>query len=143
MIVLPPPDQIGRVLAQTRTIAVVGLSPKKQRPSNRVARYLVAAGLTVIPVNPGQDRILGMACYPSLARIPGPVDLVDIFRASDRVLPVVQEAIDIGARAVWMQEGIVNEEAADLARRHGLEVIMDRCLMTDHRAWTAALGRTA
>ena len=138
MIVLPPPEPIGRVLELTRTIAVVGLSPKKQRPSNRVARYLVAAGLTVIPVNPGQDRILGMACYPSLARIPGSVDLVDIFRASDRVLPVVQEAIDIGARAVWMQEGIVNEEAADLAHRHGLQVIMDRCLMTDYQAWLAA-----
>ncbi len=138
MIVLPPPEPIAKVLEQTRTIAVVGLSPKQHRPSNRVARYLIAAGFTVIPVNPGQDQILDRVCYPSLTRIPVPVDLVDIFRASDRVLPVVQEAITVGVRGIWMQEGIVNEEAADLASRHGLRVIMDRCLMTDHQAWLAA-----
>jgi predicted CoA-binding protein len=121
---------------------VVGLSPKEHRPSNRVARYLIAAGFTVIPVNPGQERILGQTCYSNLAQVPVPVDLVDIFRASAHVLPIVEEAIAIGAKAVWMQKGIVNEEAATLARRHGLVVVMGRCLMVDHQAWQGINAKT-
>jgi len=124
--------KIRRILEDSKTIAVVGLSPKSQRPSHRVARYLLAAGYTIIPVNPGQDTILGLPCYPNLGAIPMPVDLVDIFRRPEAVLAVVEEAISIGSRFIWMQEGIVNDEAAAKAEAAGLEVIMDRCTMVDH-----------
>jgi predicted CoA-binding protein len=124
--------KIRRILEDSKTIAVVGLSPKPQRPSHLVARYLLAAGYTIIPVNPGQDIILGLPCYPNLRAIPMPVDLVDIFRRPEAVLPVVEEAIAIGSRFIWMQEGIVNDEAAAKAEAAGLEVIMDRCTMVDH-----------
>lgn len=124
--------KIRRILEDSKTIAVVGLSPKPQRPSHRVTRYLLAAGYTIIPVNPGQDTILGLPCYPNLRAIPMPVDLVDIFRRPEAVLPVVEEAIAIGSRFIWMQEGIVNDEAAAKAEAAGLEVIMDRCTMVDH-----------
>ncbi|OIP48860.1 MAG: CoA-binding protein [Deltaproteobacteria bacterium CG_4_10_14_3_um_filter_60_8] len=120
--------EIENLLANTRTIAVVGLSPKENRPSNLVARYLLDAGFIVIPVNPGQTEILGRPCYPDLRAIPTPVDLVDIFRRGEEVGPVVDEAIAMGAKAVWMQEGIVNEAAAAKARGAGLTVIMDRCI---------------
>ncbi len=129
--------QIQELLARTRTIAVVGLSPKESRPSNLVARYLLDAGFTIIPVNPGQTEILGLPCYPDLRAIPTPVDLVDIFRRSEEVGPVVDEAIAMGAKAVWMQEGVVNEAAAARARGAGLAVIMDRCLKVDHQALQA------
>jgi predicted CoA-binding protein len=125
--------QIRHLLATSRTIAVVGLSPKESRPSNMVARYLLSAGFRVIPVNPGQETILGLPCYPDLAAIPEPVDIVDIFRRADEVGPVVDEAIAMGAKAVWMQEGIVNEAAATTARMAGLTVVMDRCIKTDHQ----------
>ncbi|MFZ5775164.1 MAG: CoA-binding protein [Thermodesulfobacteriota bacterium] len=125
---------IRTLLAESRAIALVGLSPKESRPSNMVARYLLAAGYRVIPVNPGQNQILGLPCYPDLAAIPEPVDIVDIFRKPEDVLPIVEEAIRIGAKAVWMQEGIVHEEAADRARAAGLQVVMDRCIKTVHQA---------
>lgn len=124
-------ELIKELLATTRTIAVVGLSPKENRPSNLVARYLLDAGFTVLPVNPGQTEILGLPCYPDLRSIPTPVDLVDIFRRSDEVGPVVDEAIAIGAKAIWMQEGIVNEVAAAKASAAGLTVIMDRCIKVE------------
>ena len=123
---------IRNILKNTTTIAVVGLSPKPNRPSNQVAQYLKDAGYTIIPVNPGQDTLLGLPCYPSLQAIPGPVDMVDIFRRSEFVLPVVEEAIAIKAKIVWMQSGIINEAAARLAEEAGLTVIMDRCTMVDH-----------
>jgi len=123
---------VQHVLKNSKTIAVVGLSPKENRPSNEVARYLIAAGYEVIPVNPGQDQILGRRCYPNLSAIPVPVDIVDIFRRSEEVMSVVEEAIAIKAKAVWMQVGITNEAAADKARAAGLRVIMDRCIKTDH-----------
>ena len=116
-----------------KTIAVVGLSPKSDRPSNRIARYLLDQGFTVIPVNPGQTEILGQKCYDSLVAIGHPVDIVNIFRKSQDVPPVVAEAIAIGAKVIWMQEGVVNNEAAALAQAHGLAVVMDRCLMIEHR----------
>ncbi|MEW6594965.1 MAG: CoA-binding protein [Thermodesulfobacteriota bacterium] len=125
-------NQIRHLLATSRTVAVVGLSPKEARPSNMVARYLISAGFKVIPVNPGQETILGLPCYPDLASIPEPVDIVDIFRKADEVGPVVDEAVAIGARAVWMQEGVVNEAAAAKAKAAGLFVVMDRCIKTDH-----------
>jgi predicted CoA-binding protein len=124
--------KIRRILEESKTVAVVGLSPKPHRPSHRVAHYLMEAGYTIIPVNPGQDTILGLPCYPSLRAIPAPVDLVDIFRRPEAVLPVVEDAIAIGARFIWMQEGIVNEDAAAKAEAAGLMVIMDRCTMVDH-----------
>lgn len=113
-------------------IAAVGLSPKPERPSNMVARYLLDTGYTVIPVNPGQKEILGLPCYPNLASIPVPVDIVDIFRRPEHVPQIVDEAIAINAKVIWMQEGIVNEEAARKARDAGLTVIMDRCIKKDH-----------
>ena len=123
---------IRTILKNTTTIAVVGLSPKPGRPSNQVAQYLKDAGYTIIPVNPGQDNLLGLPCYPNLQAIPGPVDMVDIFRRAEFVLPIVEEAIAIKAKVVWMQSGIVNEAAARLAEEAGLVVIMDRCTMVDH-----------
>ncbi len=124
--------QVKEILSTTQTIAVVGLSPKENRPSNMVARYLKEHNFTIIPVNPAQQEILGETCYPTLSAIPKSVDLVNIFRRSDDIPPVVKEAIAIGAKAVWMQEGIVNEEAAQEAHAAGLKVIMDRCLKVDH-----------
>jgi hypothetical protein len=121
-------DILRRIFADMKTIAVVGLSPKENRPSNMVARYLMDAGYTIIPVNPGQEQILGLKCYPDLSAINQQVDVVDIFRRSDQVEPIVAEAISIGAKAVWMQEGVVNEQAASLAEKAGLKVIMDHCL---------------
>jgi predicted CoA-binding protein len=126
---MPPVDNI---LKATRSIAVVGLSPKENRPSHMVGRYLLNAGFTVYPVNPGVSEVLGQVSYPDLASIPGSVDVVDIFRRSEDVLPVVESAIAIGAKAVWMQQGIVNEEAASLAEEAGLQVVMDRCIKIDH-----------
>jgi hypothetical protein len=125
--------EISRLLKKYRNIAVVGLSPKNNRPSNQVAVYLLEAGYNIIPVNPGQAEVVGKKCYPDLESIPEPVDIVDIFRKTEDVLPVVESAIKIGAKVVWMQQGIVNEEAAALARKAGLLVIMDRCLQTDHQ----------
>lgn len=97
-----------------------------------VGKYLIDAGFTVYPVNPGVTSILGHTCYPDLASIPDPIDLVDIFRRSEDVLPVVEAAIAVGAKVVWMQQGIVNEEAAILAENAGLQVVMDRCIKIDH-----------
>ena len=133
MIQLPSLPEIRAILEEASTIAVVGLSPKPARPSNQVARYLLAAGYTVIPVNPGQTVILDQPCYPDLAAIGRPVDIVDIFRRADQVEAIVRQAIAISARVVWMQQGIVNEEAGQLAREAGLQVVMDRCLKVEHQ----------
>jgi hypothetical protein len=123
---------IRRILQDSKTIAVVGLSPKPQRPSHQVACYLLEAGYTIIPVNPGQDTILGLTCYPNLRAIPTPVDMVDIFRRQETVLPIIDDAIAINAKFIWMQEGIVNEAAAAKAEEAGLIVVMDRCTKIDH-----------
>lgn len=120
------------LFSTARSIAIVGLSPKEMRPSNMVARYLIAAGYNVYPVNPGQRKILGLTCYADLFDIPGEIDIVNIFRRSEEVLPIVEAAVQIGAKAVWMQQGIIHHEAAALALQHGLEVIMDRCIKVDH-----------
>ncbi|OGQ99142.1 MAG: CoA-binding protein [Deltaproteobacteria bacterium RIFOXYD12_FULL_55_16] len=123
---------IKKLLRTSRTIAVVGLSPKESRPSNMVARYLLEAGYTVIPVNPGQTEILGLLCYPSLTAIPCQVDIVNIFRRSAEVPPIVAQAIALGAQAIWMQEGVIHVEAARSAKAAGLLVVMDSCLKTVH-----------
>ena len=124
--------EITKILKTSKTIAVVGLSPKISRPSNMVAQYLIETGFKVIPVNPGQEEILGQKCYPNLSSIPIPVDIVDIFRRPEDIPPIVDDAITISAKVVWMQEGIVNQEAAQKAIEAGLKVIMDRCIKTDH-----------
>ena len=125
-------QQIESLLKESETIAVVGLSPKPERPSNAVAAYLISQGYTVIPVNPGQRRILGQTCYPDLTAIPVKVDIVDIFRKAAEVPPIVDQAVAIGAGAVWMQLGIVHQEAARAAADNGLMVVMDRCIKVDH-----------
>ena len=125
-------NKIREILRESKTIAVVGLSPKPHRPSHQVARYLMEAGYTVIPVNPGHDALMGLTCYPNLRAIPAPIDMVDIFRRPEAVMNIVNDAVAIGARYIWMQEGIVNEEAAAKAEAAGLRVVMDRCTMVDH-----------
>lgn len=125
-------EKIRRILRDSKTIAVVGLSPKPHRPSHQVALYLMEAGYTIIPVNPGHDELLGLPCYPSLRAIPLQVDMVDIFRRPEAILAIVEDAVAIGARFIWMQEGIVNEEAAAIAEAAGLSVVMDRCTKIDH-----------
>lgn len=126
-------SDIEKILTSYRTVAIVGASPKPERPSHRVADFLKKEGFRVIPVTPNADQVVGEKAYPDLASIPVPVEVVDIFRRSEDVLPVVEEAIAIGAKAVWMQEGIVNEEAAARARKAGLIVVMDRCMKTELR----------
>jgi predicted CoA-binding protein len=137
---LAPVKKIKEILQGCRRIAVVGLSPKPARPSNQVAIYLLRAGYDVIPVNPGHTEILGRTCYPDLLAIPGAIDMVNIFRRSEEVLPVVQAAIDKKVKVIWMQQGIVNEEAAALAEKQGITVIMDRCVKVDHQDLLAHNG---
>ena len=132
---LAPVKKIREILQECRRIAVVGLSPKPARPSNQVAAYLLRAGYDIIPVNPGHAEILDRTCYPDLRSVPGTIDMVNIFRRSEEVLPVVMAAIDKKVRVIWMQQGIVNEEAAALAENQGITVIMDRCLMVDHQQY--------
>ncbi|MBI3470702.1 MAG: CoA-binding protein [Candidatus Solibacter usitatus] len=124
---------IANALRSARTIAVVGLSNKKFRPSYGVSEYMKRRGYRIIPVNPAHAEILGEKCYPHLEAVPGPVDIVNIFRRPEFVPPVVDAAIRIGAKAVWMQEGVVHEEAAAKARAAGLLVVMDRCILKEHQ----------
>jgi len=133
-------QQLRQILQGARTIAVVGLSPKSSRPSHQVASYLIDAGYTVIPVNPGQDAILGQQCYPNLDVIPVQIDVVDIFRSAPDVPPIVEAAVRIKAKVVWMQSGIVNDEAAARGKQAGLVVVMDRCIKTDHLNLVRILG---
>lgn len=128
-------DEVTTLLEKSRSIAIVGLSPKEQRPSNMVGRYLIDHGYSIYPVNPGQSEILGLTCYADLLSIPGTIDIVDIFRKSEDVLSIVEQVVQLEKlpKAVWMQQGIVNEDAATLAREHGMMVIMDRCIKVDHQ----------
>lgn len=125
------------LLRGIRRIAVVGCSPKPWRDSHRVARYLIEVGYDIVPVNPEADEIFGLRVYPSVRDMPGPVDLVDIFRRSELVPPVVEDAIAAGAKAVWMQDGVIHAAAAQRAIAAGLVVVMDRCILRDHRAFLA------
>lgn len=125
-------ETVRKILNNSKTIAIVGLSDKKERASNFVGSYLKSERYTIIPVNPMKQEILGEKCYPDLASIPGPVDVVDIFRKPEECLNVVKEAIAIKAKAVWLQLGVINVEAAELAQQNGLLVIMDRCLKMEH-----------
>ena len=126
----------AEILRRFRRVAVVGISPLPERDSHRVAAYLVGAGYDVVPVNPRVDVVLGRRCWLSLTVAPGPIEVVDVFRRSELVGAVVDEAIAIGAKAVWLQDGVVDEVAAAHARAAGLLVVMDRCMLRDH----AALG---
>jgi predicted CoA-binding protein len=125
-------DVAEKILMSARTIAVVGLSPDPRRPSHGVARYLQRAGYHIIPVNPNIDEVLGERAYPSLRQIPQPVDVVEVFRRSEFVGPIVDDAIAIKASAIWLQDGVVDEEAAARARASGLDVVMDDCMMRRH-----------
>ncbi|HYM49042.1 MAG TPA: CoA-binding protein [Candidatus Limnocylindrales bacterium] len=125
---------IERILRETRTIAVVGLSPNPMRPSHGVARYLQRAGYRIIPVNPRLREVLGEVAYPSLREVPGPIDLVDVFRRSEFVSEVVDDAIARRVKAIWMQDGVIDEAAAARARSSGIDVVMDDCLMRRHAA---------
>jgi len=123
-----PPDSVIRdILAHPRRIAVVGCSPDPERDSHRIARLLMTKGHDVVPVNPQVREILGRGCFAALSDIPGPVDMVDIFRRADRAGAVVDEAIAVRAQIVWMQLGVIDEAAAARAQAAGLTVIMDRC----------------
>ena len=124
---------LRRLLQDTRTIAVVGMSANPDRASNEVAQYLRGAGYTIIPVNPACAEILGEKCYPSLREVPVPIDLVDVFRKSEDVMPVVEDAIAVGAKAVWLQLGVIATEAAARAEAAGLKVVMDHCTKIEHR----------
>jgi predicted CoA-binding protein len=125
---------VEELLLKANTVAVVGLSNKRFRPSYGVAEYLKnAAGYKIIPVNPLEQEILGEKCYRDLDSVSEPVDIVDIFRRPEHVPAIVEAAIRIGAKAVWMQEGVIHEEAAAKARAAGLLVVMDRCILKDHR----------
>ncbi|MFT3879534.1 MAG: CoA-binding protein [Gemmatales bacterium] len=124
-------SELKRLLQNTHTIAVVGLSEKPDRPSHHVAAYLQSVGYRVIPVNPSVLSILGQRCYPTLRDIPEPVDMVDVFRRSDAVPPIAQEAIAIGAKSLWLQEGVIHDQAAEEARTAGLQVVMDKCILKE------------
>lgn len=125
-------DPASEILKSSRTIAVVGLSSRRHRPSYGVAEYLQSVGYRIIPVNPKETEILGEKCYAHLEDIPEHVDIVDVFRRSEFVPEIVESAIRIGARGVWMQEGVIHVEAAERARKAGLFVIMNACILKEH-----------
>ena len=128
-------EEIRRILAASRTVAVVGLSDKPARASYQVAAYLQDQGYRILPVNPGLVEVLGEKAYPDLKAVPEPVDIVDVFRRSDAMPGIVEQAIAIGARVIWMQEGIVHNPAAESARAAGLAVVMSKCLLKEHRRY--------
>ncbi len=130
----PDPARIKELLSQARTIAVVGLSPDSSRDSHKVASYLLEHGYRVIPVNPKEQTILGQKVYPDLAAVDQPVDLVDVFRASEHVGPIAAAAVAMGAKALWLQLGVRNDQAAAQASQAGLAVVQDKCIKVEHRA---------
>ncbi|HEX9665003.1 MAG TPA: CoA-binding protein [Thermodesulfobacteriota bacterium] len=125
-------EKIGRILKENHVIAVVGLSANWHRPSFFAAKYLQDHGYRIIPVNPTYEEILGEKCYPSLLDITEPVDVVQIFRKPEDVPPIVEQAVKIGAKVVWMQLGVINEKAAKIAEDAGLVVVMNRCMKIEH-----------
>ena len=127
-------DQIEQLLGTAKRIAVVGLSDNPSRDSYRVAEYLLRHGYQVIPVNPSVDEVLGRKAFKTLSEVPGAIDIVNVFRKSEAVPPIAQEAIRLGAKALWLQLGVVHEEAAKQARSAGLVVVQDRCIKIDHAA---------
>ncbi len=134
-------EWLARLIQACRTIAVVGLSSNPARPSYRVAAYMQRQGKVVVPVNPREMEVLGQPAYPALSAVPGPIDMVNIFRRSEEAGPVVDEAIRIKAKAVWLQEGVIDEAAAARARLAGLQVVMDRCWLKEHLRCFGEHGR--
>lgn len=132
--------ELRRILKTNHTIAVVGLSADWYRPSYFAAKYMQEHGFKIIPVNPKYDEILGEKCYPNLKAIPEPVDIVDVFRKPDDCAPIAQDAVAIGAKVLWLQLGVVNEEAARVAEAGGLEVVMDRCVKIEYARLFGGLG---
>lgn len=130
----PTPDEIRTLLRTVKTVAVLGLSDNPERPSYRVARALQGFGYRIVPVRPGQNRVLGETAYARLADLPEPPDLVDVFRAPEHVPAIVAECIALGVGRLWLQEGVVHEEAAAKARAAGIEVVMDRCIWKEYVA---------
>ena len=125
-------DNFNKIFSM-QTIAVVGMSPKPERPSHYVSMYMKDQGYNIIPVNPGHNEIAGIKCYPSLSEISEPVDVVDVFRRSEFILPIAESTINIKAKALWLQDGVINHEAAELAKNSGLIVVMDDCMLRRHR----------
>jgi uncharacterized protein len=123
-----PDARVTEILKSMKLVAVVGISDKPERASHGITRFLTGLGLEVVGVNPMLTEVLGVKVYPGLADVPGSIDVVDVFRRSDTVGPVVDEAVAVGAKSIWMQEGVVNENAAQVARDAGLDVVMDRCI---------------
>src|SRR5215471_4799893 len=128
----PAADTVGEILKRYQTLAVVGLSPRVTRPSYGVSAYMRARGYQIIPVNPNAESVFGEKAYPSLEAVPGPVDIVVIFRKPEHVPAVVGSAISKGAKVVWMQEGVIHEQAAARAREAGLVVVQDRCILKEY-----------
>ena len=123
---------LRRILNDYKRVAVVGLSDDWSRPSNFAAKYMLDHGFEMIPVNPKYDEILGQKCYPDLKSIPGPVDIVDLFQRSERIPLFLDDIIEIGAKVMWLQLGIIHQQAAETARDAGLEVVMDRCIKIEY-----------
>lgn len=131
----PAPEQIRSLLKHAHTLAVVGLSPNPARPSFGVARAMQSFGYRIIPVRPGAESILGEPAYPDLRQLPGPVDIVDVFRAPEHVDAIVDDCVALRLPALWLQEGVINAAAAQRAREAGIMVVMDRCIYKDYRAF--------
>ncbi|TAH53815.1 MAG: CoA-binding protein [Chloroflexota bacterium] len=133
------PATIRKILHSSKTIAIVGLSPKSERPSHFVGSYLASEGYRVIPVNPRAAEIFGEKAYPDLLSIPFPIDVVDVFRNPDECVEVARQAAQIHARALWLQLRIANLDAAEIAERAGLDIVMDRCIKIEHGRYTGSL----
>jgi len=132
------PQIVREALANAKTIAVVGLSPNPMRPSNPVAAYLQRHGYRIVPVNPNETEILGETCYASLSDIPFPVDIVDVFRQPGAVPGIAEDAVKIGAQTIWLQLDVISPEGVAIAERGGLTVVMDLCIMVEHRRYFGA-----
>ena len=126
-------SKIPELLESARTIAVVGLSSNPMRPSNGVAEYMQRSGYRIIPVNPNETVVLGEKSYPRLEDVPEPIDIVDVFRRPQFVPDIVESAIKVGAKALWLQEGVIHDAAAARAQEAGLDVVMDKCILKEHR----------
>ena len=125
-------EEIKKIF-QMKTIAVVGMSPKPERPSHYVAMYMKEQGYNIIPINPGHNEIVGMKSFPSLLDIPQIIDVVDVFRRSEYVLPIAESAVTVGAKALWLQDGVINENGSALAQKAGLLVVVSDCMLRRHR----------
>lgn len=128
----PTPDQIRSLLQEVKRIAVVGLSPRPERPSYRVSRAMQGFGYRIVPVRPAVSEVLGEKAYATLSDIPEKVDMVDVFRAGDQIDPIIDECITLGIPRLWLQDGVINEAAAERARAAGITVVMDRCVWRDY-----------